>query len=232
MNIVSKSSTSFSPRLPKVRTQPSSLGVAELIASHCQTMSASSFRVSLLMGRIDLNTDCLFLLQSSIRTTEPPATGAETFQTSAVRSVCFTKLSTGSEHLRPPAMRHGLPNYEAGRQVPFFKDRCMIDSFKILITQLLNRVNSINGRRYGDDPTVLAWQTGNEMRLGSNQPAPGAWTHEICSVRPIDHLLFSSLIRLLYNSTSRVWLPILWQQTVPTQSALLLPTLLRKKKAS
>lgn len=80
-------------------------------------------------------------------------------------------------------MRYGLPDYEAGRKVSFFKDRTMIDSFKVLITQLLNRVNTVNGRRYGDDPAVLAWQTGNEMRLGSDRPAPGAWTDEICGVR-------------------------------------------------
>lgn len=41
---------------------------------------------------------------------------------------------------------------------------------------LLNRVNSINGRRYGDDPTILAWETGNEMNHLGMRPAPASWT--------------------------------------------------------
>lgn len=79
-------------------------------------------------------------------------------------------------------MRYNLPDYAAGQQVPWFFDRGMIDSYKILITQLMERINTVNGRRYGSDPTVLAWQTGNEMRCGAARPAPGAWTHEICGV--------------------------------------------------
>lgn len=41
---------------------------------------------------------------------------------------------------------------------------------------LLNRVNSINGCRYGDDPTILAWETGNEMNHRGMRPAPASWT--------------------------------------------------------
>ena len=32
------------------------------------------------------------------------------------------------------------------------------------MSYLLNRRNTITGVRYGDDPTVLAWETGNEMQ--------------------------------------------------------------------
>lgn len=49
-------------------------------------------------------------------------------------------------------------------------------SFKLIIDFLLNRVNSINGRRYGDDPTILAWETGNEMNHLGMRPAPASWT--------------------------------------------------------
>ena len=61
------------------------------------------------------------------------------------------------------------------------KDRECIDSYKLLLTHLLNRVNSITGKRYGDDPTILAWETGNELQhnLKGNIPPPGEWTVEV-----------------------------------------------------
>lgn len=38
------------------------------------------------------------------------------------------------------------------------------DSFKLIITHLLNRRNTITGVRYGSDPTFLALESGNEMK--------------------------------------------------------------------
>ncbi|KZO96772.1 glycoside hydrolase family 5 protein [Calocera viscosa TUFC12733] len=62
----------------------------------------------------------------------------------------------------------------------WWTSRRMIDVFKQLITDLLSRVNTLTGVAYGSDPTVLAWETGNEMNGGdSSRPAPGAWTVEI-----------------------------------------------------
>ncbi|KNZ62262.1 hypothetical protein VP01_1293g3 [Puccinia sorghi] len=63
--------------------------------------------------------------------------------------------------------RYGIWGYlDAGKRVDFFKDRTMINSFKSLITFFLNRVNTCNGIRYGDDNTILAFETGNEMSWG------------------------------------------------------------------
>ncbi|KZT59383.1 glycoside hydrolase family 5 protein [Calocera cornea HHB12733] len=61
----------------------------------------------------------------------------------------------------------------------WWESRRMIDVFKLLITDLLDRTNTLTGVRYGDDPTVLAWETGNEMNGGAGAPPPGAWTVEI-----------------------------------------------------
>ena len=59
---------------------------------------------------------------------------------------------------------------------------CLLDrdSTKLIFTFLLNRVNTITGRRYGDDPSILAWETGNELQhnFKGNLPAPGDWTGE------------------------------------------------------
>ena len=54
------------------------------------------------------------------------------------------------------------------------------DRTKLIFTFLLNRVNTITGRRYGDDPSILAWETGNELQhnFKGNLPAPGDWTGE------------------------------------------------------
>ncbi|GAA5968157.1 hypothetical protein JCM11641_003752 [Rhodosporidiobolus odoratus] len=72
--------------------------------------------------------------------------------------------------------RYGLGNNDEARRVNFWEDQTMIESFKLIIDFLLNRTNSINGRRYGDDPTILAWETGNEMNHLGMRPAPASWT--------------------------------------------------------
>ncbi|GAA6037106.1 hypothetical protein JCM8097_008738 [Rhodosporidiobolus ruineniae] len=72
--------------------------------------------------------------------------------------------------------RYGLQSNDEARRVDWWTDHTMIESFKLIIDFLLNRVNSINGRRYGDDPTILAWETGNEMNHMGLRPAPASWT--------------------------------------------------------
>lgn len=68
----------------------------------------------------------------------------------------------------------------------------MINSFKLIIDKLLNRVNCITGVRYGDDPTIFAWETGNEMNHQGMRPAPGAWTTVIA--RHLKHLAPRALV--------------------------------------
>lgn len=58
----------------------------------------------------------------------------------------------------------------------FYTDRRVIDAFKALIDQLVNRVNTITGVAYKDDPAIMAWETGNEL-----QRTPQAWTTEIAA---------------------------------------------------
>ena len=43
---------------------------------------------------------------------------------------------------------------------------------------MLNRVNQYTGLRYKDDPTILAWETGNEINMVPNTGI-SAWTDEI-----------------------------------------------------
>jgi mannan endo-1,4-beta-mannosidase len=68
----------------------------------------------------------------------------------------------------------------------FFTDPVVIGDFKSHISTLLNRVNTYNGVAYKDDPTILAWETGNELSLWQgdrqyNGPPPPAWTTDIAA---------------------------------------------------
>ncbi|PLW25832.1 hypothetical protein PCANC_23236 [Puccinia coronata f. sp. avenae] len=78
--------------------------------------------------------------------------------------------------------RYGIYGFkDAAKRVDFFTDKTMLEAFKKLITFFLNRVNTYSGIRYGDDKTILAFETGNEMSWKpspntSSQPAPAQWT--------------------------------------------------------
>ena len=45
----------------------------------------------------------------------------------------------------------------------FFSDPAVIGDFKAYIAQLLNHVNGYTGIAYKNDPTIMAWETGNEI---------------------------------------------------------------------
>ncbi len=42
--------------------------------------------------------------------------------------------------------------------------------FRDHVRRLITRVNTVNGRRYADDPTIMAWQLANEPRPGTVSP--------------------------------------------------------------
>lgn len=58
----------------------------------------------------------------------------------------------------------------------FYSDSVAVNNFKAYISTLLNRVNTFNGIAYKNDPTILAWENGNEL-IGS----PDAWSADICA---------------------------------------------------
>jgi mannan endo-1,4-beta-mannosidase len=70
----------------------------------------------------------------------------------------------------------GAPVDAADRDHPeryaarFFADAQLRDAYRARVTGLCDRVNPLTGMRYGDDPTVLAWELMNEAR-----GAPDDW---------------------------------------------------------
>lgn len=86
---------------------------------------------------------------------------------------------------------HGIPFNGTGANITppdvgafFYNTTAIVDSFKRYITHHLNHVNQFTGIALKDDPTILAWETGNELsgaRFGDG-PAPPAWTKEIAQL--------------------------------------------------
>lgn len=68
---------------------------------------------------------------------------------------------------------YGLYNHD-----DFYRDQRVRDTYKAYITHVINRVNSITGVPYKDDPTILAWELMNEPR-SSDLPNFYLWVDEM-----------------------------------------------------
>jgi hypothetical protein len=70
----------------------------------------------------------------------------------------------------------------AGAQ-DFWTDARAKAAFKEFLTWLLNRKNTVNGRRYRDDPAIFAWELGNEI-----DKANAEWISEMAAhIKRADH---------------------------------------------
>lgn len=71
--------------------------------------------------------------------------------------------------------RYGAVHHDA-----FFSDTTLKNWYKQLVSLLVNRVNSVNGRLYRDDPTIFAWELTNEARSApAAASALNAWMGEM-----------------------------------------------------
>lgn len=89
----------------------------------------------------------------------------------------------------------GIPQYLAWYKLSnhddFYRDERVKDTYKAYVKHLLTRVNTITGVAYKDDPTILAWELGNELR-SYDLPNFYLWTDEMARyIKSIDpnHLL-------------------------------------------
>ncbi|KAG0147584.1 hypothetical protein CROQUDRAFT_61589 [Cronartium quercuum f. sp. fusiforme G11] len=79
--------------------------------------------------------------------------------------------------------RFGIKDYfSAQKLVDWFTDHEMLRAYKKLLTKFLDRINTVNNIRYGDDQTIMAIETCNEANWAMNnytvfaRPPPANWT--------------------------------------------------------
>jgi hypothetical protein len=73
----------------------------------------------------------------------------------------------------------------------FYSNQVVIDGWKQFISLILLRKNTFTGILYKDDPTIMAWETGNELQFKKGS-LPDSWSLPISSyIKSIDdnHLL-------------------------------------------
>jgi mannan endo-1,4-beta-mannosidase len=79
----------------------------------------------------------------------------------------------------------------------FYTDATIKTWFKQYIALLVNRVNTVNGQTYRDDPTIFAWELTNEARAGSGHESQlNSWMGEMSAyVKSIDpnHLVTTGI---------------------------------------
>ncbi|WP_164472765.1 CIA30 family protein [Cohnella candidum] len=63
----------------------------------------------------------------------------------------------------------------------FYTDPQVISDFKQVVKYTMNRVNTVTGVKYKDDPAILAWETGNELGGYNQDKFPQSWTTEIAA---------------------------------------------------
>lgn len=65
----------------------------------------------------------------------------------------------------PPGGISQFANYRGRERLEFYTDPQIIEDFKKVIEKVMNRSNVFTGVRYKDDPTILGWETGNELMI-------------------------------------------------------------------
>ena len=94
----------------------------------------------------------------------------------------------------------------------FYTNKQVISDFEAYISVLLNRVNIYTGVAYKNDPTILAWETGNELQ------APTSWTQTISTyIKSIDgnHLVVDGRAGIDPNAASLTNVDILSNHYYP-----------------
>ncbi|TPX30460.1 hypothetical protein SmJEL517_g05970 [Synchytrium microbalum] len=76
--------------------------------------------------------------------------------------------------------------FRGKRELEFWTDSLVRNDFKQVIQQVILRRNTVTGVVYRDDPTILGFETGNELG-GWDYSTPSDWTIDICKfIRSID----------------------------------------------
>ncbi|KAK2079426.1 hypothetical protein QBZ16_003118 [Prototheca wickerhamii] len=120
-------------------------------------------------------------------------------KTAPKREAAFPAVKTRSGDVNESVWTPERQAYEARRKALFFVDEGARQIYKGHVSAILNRVNTVTGRRYADDPTIMAFDLLNEPRcLEDHTPGcaarVGAWVKEMAAyLRSLDanHLVTS-----------------------------------------
>jgi mannan endo-1,4-beta-mannosidase len=120
------------------------------------------------------------------------------FNETALRQLDYIVYSAGQHHIRLILLfvdpwgyyTGGIVQYQKWRGGgDFFRDPALIGDYKEYVATLIHRKNSYTGVAYRDDPTILAWQPGNELRDASLE-----WERDVARfIKSLDpnHLIIS-----------------------------------------
>ena len=76
----------------------------------------------------------------------------------------------GGNYIDAHDPRHPWPAF-ADRTAQFYAAPAAVASYHGYVRALVGRTSSVTGRRYADDPTIMAWQLANEPRPGESPAA-------------------------------------------------------------
>ena len=107
----------------------------------------------------------------------------------------------------------GLPTEGYGAPDRFFSDERTRGDFRAHLERLLNRVNTVTGVRYSDDPTLFAWELFNESRVDTEEGARArrAFIHEMSGyirARDPHHLITSGVVGYASRREREEWLAV------------------------
>ncbi|MGZ3441223.1 MAG: hypothetical protein ACXVDD_17005, partial [Polyangia bacterium] len=122
----------------------------------------------------------------------------------------------------------GIPQYLAWAKLPldpfdardrFFSDEHVRAYYRAHLLRLVERVNSVTGVRYADDPTIFAWELMNESRVATAAGATArrAWIDEMASfikARDPNHLVTPGVMGYTSRAERAEWLAVCRLPTV------------------
>ncbi|KAL8279268.1 hypothetical protein RQP46_008305 [Phenoliferia psychrophenolica] len=93
----------------------------------------------------------------------------------------------------------------------FYTNSQTVADYATYVSNFMSRVNTYNRLKYANDPTILAWETGNELGgyIGAEGYPPLAWTNAAAAqIRAIDtnHLIIDGT-NGIYNYSSKATAP-------------------------
>lgn len=134
-----------------------------------------------------------------------------TFNEIALRHIDYAVKSAGEHNIRLIlVLTDNYHNYHGGKhsftdwrsiadENQFYTNTTVIGDFEQYVSTILNHVNTYTGIAYKNDPSILAWETGNELH------PPTSWTRTIADyIKNIDrnHLVIDGRYGIDTNSLS------------------------------